>query len=418
MPVRSGALPAAVAALLASTIVVARLLLVAHGNPADFVDAGRSFVNPAVAPASLPVHASGYDGQFYYRLALDPFDYSRTAFGITLDVPYRIARIGYPLVAWLLSLGGTPALVPWALVGVNVAALGALGWGGALIAVQGGRTRWLGLLVPGYFGLLMSLARDTTEPLELALVVSALLAVSRSRNGLAAALLSLAVLTRETATIAVAAIALGDLYERAAARRRGWPQPTPVRAATWIVPSLVFFAWQAALWGVLGSIPLLGDTRSNAGAPFSGLWQAIVLHLAHPAAAKSLFWFGQAGVLVAVWVWAAVASPGLLGDIRETYARPPAGGPQLSAGVTGTGVLSGGTLVRMAVPMAFLGNVVLALSLPPIIWDHALADLRPLADSFVFAVLVLLSSRLRLRLPAAATALAWIVVAAYRMTSL
>ncbi|MDA8393013.1 MAG: hypothetical protein M0Z87_09505, partial [Actinomycetota bacterium] len=67
---------------------------------------------------------------------------------------------------------------------------------------------------------------------------------------------------------------------------------------------------------------------------------------------------------------------------------------------------------------AFLGNVVLALSLHPIIWDHALADLRPLADSFVFAVLVLLSSRLRLRLPAAATALAWIVVAAYRMTSL
>lgn len=407
--------PTVLVALVATAIVAARLVLVAHGNPADFVVAGRGFVNPAAAPASLPVHASGYDGQFYYRLALDPFDFARTAFGITLDVPYRIARIGYPLVSWVVSFGGRPALVPWALVGVNVAALAGLGWEGAVIALQAGRSRWLGLMVPGYFGLLLSLSRDTTEPLELALVVGALLALSRSRNALAASALSLAVLTRETAAIVVAAIAVADVYQRVLARRNRVVPPDYGRIAVWVVPSLVFFGWQAFLWSRLGHVPLLGDAHYNAGAPFTGLWQSLLARARHPAAPKSLFWFGQAGALLAVWAWALV-SLAARADVSGTPA-----GPSEASALTSLRGFSGGSLAAMAVPLAFVGNVVLALSLPSIIWGHALADLRPLADSFVLAVVVLLSRQVRrpgIRWPALVTALAWVVVAAYRVTSL
>lgn len=185
--------------------------------------------------------------------------------------------------------------------------------------------------------------------------------------------------------------------------------------AAWVVPSFVFFAWQALLWFRLGHIPLLGDAHYNAGAPFTGLWQSLLVHFRSPTAPQSLFWFGQAGVLCAVWVWA------LLSLVTRADTSGTAEGPPAATALTDPQVSSGGSLVGMAVPLAFVGNVVLGLSLPSIIWVHALADLRPLADSFVFAAIVLLSSRMRwttIRWPAAATALGWIVVAAYRVTSL
>ena len=67
----------------------------------------------------------GYDGQFFYRYALDPFSvdkvYSegRGNEGILVDSPeYRRARITYPLVSWMLAFG-QPGLVPYSLVLTN-----------------------------------------------------------------------------------------------------------------------------------------------------------------------------------------------------------------------------------------------------------------------------------------------------------
>ena len=48
--------------------------------------------------------SEGYDGQFFYRLALDPLASRTTDFGIIL-ASYRHQRIGYPLAAAALSWG-------------------------------------------------------------------------------------------------------------------------------------------------------------------------------------------------------------------------------------------------------------------------------------------------------------------------
>ena len=89
----------------------------------------------------------GYDGQFFYRLALNPLNFSQTAYGITMDRSYRYMRIGYPALTWLVSLG-QHFLVPIMLVAVNVAAVGALGYLGGVFARQGGRHALAGLLMP------------------------------------------------------------------------------------------------------------------------------------------------------------------------------------------------------------------------------------------------------------------------------
>jgi hypothetical protein len=79
-------------------------------NPSFFVVAGDAFCQPQLVPKGFLVNeGDGYDGQFYYRLALDPFTKARFGYGIALDdAPYRQQRILYPLFVRILALGQTP----------------------------------------------------------------------------------------------------------------------------------------------------------------------------------------------------------------------------------------------------------------------------------------------------------------------
>ncbi|HEY6401009.1 MAG TPA: hypothetical protein VI479_06350, partial [Blastocatellia bacterium] len=70
------------APLLITTIVLSlftsALLRRADFNATYMVMAGSNFCDPAAAPRNLMIiqnspNSGGYDGQFYYRLALDPF---------------------------------------------------------------------------------------------------------------------------------------------------------------------------------------------------------------------------------------------------------------------------------------------------------------------------------------------------------
>ena len=60
--------------------VAARLVRV--GGPGASPLAGGAVIGPGT-PSELTVYRTGYDGQFVYRLALDPFTRVRTAHGIT-----------------------------------------------------------------------------------------------------------------------------------------------------------------------------------------------------------------------------------------------------------------------------------------------------------------------------------------------
>jgi hypothetical protein len=134
--------------LLAATgFVLARWSLWARHSIGRFILIGENFAHPAQLPPGMPLRAAyGYDGQFFYRLAINPADFAHTAYGITVDQPYRFMRIGYPVMTWLVS-AGQRALVPWMLVAVNVAAIGALAWLGGHLARQGGRHAAWGLLL-------------------------------------------------------------------------------------------------------------------------------------------------------------------------------------------------------------------------------------------------------------------------------
>src|SRR5713226_6570903 len=114
----------AVAVVICYTALFVPLLQTRRGDVSRFVIAGGANVDASKVPPGLTVipNIGGYDGVWFYRLALDPFTTAQTAYGIRLDNPsYRQQRIGYPLIVWLLSLGRA-AWVPALLVAVNVIA--------------------------------------------------------------------------------------------------------------------------------------------------------------------------------------------------------------------------------------------------------------------------------------------------------
>jgi hypothetical protein len=269
-------LPGLIAAAAATILVVARWAGWARHNIANFILVGRHFANPAQVPAGIPVQPTyGYDGQFFYRLALDPANLAQTAYGIRSDHSYRFMRIGYPALTWLLS-AGQHALVPAVLIAVNVAAVGALGYFGGMFASQGGRNVLWGLLMAAYFGLITSVSRDTSEPLAAAFLLAGLLALRSRRPLLAALLLACGTLTRETVMVAVAAIGIVRVVTLARTRRLPGRDDLP-----WVLPSVIFAAWQAVILAVTGSVALATDGGRNAGTPFIAPLRALAFNLRH-----------------------------------------------------------------------------------------------------------------------------------------
>lgn len=236
---------------------VGTVLVRYKGDPLSFVMVGGHF-DPTVDNESL-----GYDGQFAYQIAVDPFDGWQR-----VDVPsYRYQRILYPLLARLLSFGNA-SLIPWMLILINMVVL----VGGVAVTeavlIQSGVNRWYALTYGLFVGLLGSVRLDLTEPLAYFIVQVAFLMLSKKRLWWAAAFFILASLARELTLMFAVAYPIHLLSVRR------WKT-----ALTWSgVVFLPFIAWQVILklwfghWGI-GSGGALSSPFEVI--PFHGWWGII-----------------------------------------------------------------------------------------------------------------------------------------------
>ncbi len=230
----------------------------------------------------------GYDGQFTAWIAADPvraegqigsvcrhptfgYTYQRALhrqLGRLFDCEqpaYRYQRILGAALARLLSFGQA-ALVPYALLLIN---LTALGFGTAALAALLRAERvsgWYALIYGLFGGIFFAVRASTTEPLAYGLLLIALLALHRRHFGWSAALFALAALAKEVTLITAAGAALALLLNR-----------QPRRAFLIGLGALLpFVAWQLVLWQWLGSF---GIGSGGAGAtpfeivPYNGIWR-------------------------------------------------------------------------------------------------------------------------------------------------
>jgi hypothetical protein len=256
---------------------LARWQVWAKGHLSLFIMAGHTYTHRAQLPRGLLlVPSAGYDGQFYYRLALDPGNWSKTAFGITMDQSYRYTRIGYPILAWLVSLG-QHRLVPVALVAINLLGVAAMAFLGGMFARESGRHALWGLAFAAYFGLVISVGRDTAEPMAEACMLGGLLAYRRSRPLLATGAFAVGAITRETILLAPAAIAVTRLV--AMARRQARPGLADL---TWVVPACAYGIVELAVHFVVkGEFPLLANGNRNLAVPFTAMIDALKYDIRH-----------------------------------------------------------------------------------------------------------------------------------------
>jgi hypothetical protein len=349
------------------------------GGPASFVVAGDQFVRVAAAPAGLLVsHGPGYDGQFFYRLALRPWTHHRTEFGITLDQPaYRQQRIVYPLLSFVLARGAPPATA-WALLGWNIAAAAALGWLGAALARRRTRHALWGLAFAAYPGFVLVIARDLAEALAAALLLAGILALDCKRPVVAAATLTLAGLTRESTLVvplALAALWTVDtirrsstgavLVGRPAWTARGASEQSRVELVTFAVPLGVTVAWQLVLWRTWDVAPLVQGS-DRLGLPFAGIWQFT----------RSAFQFGAFSLVVRLAELVFVVAAALA--TAWSLPRSRALGHEKLAWALGLGV---------------------AVLLSRSVWVEDWAFLRALVEPYLLGTLVLLGRPDRRGLP-------------------
>jgi hypothetical protein len=332
-----------------------------QGHITKFIMSGKVYSHPAqMHPKISHVNYKGYDGQFYYRLAFNPFNWHRTAYGITMDHPYRYTRIGYPFVAWVLSLGGHGRLLPTVLVVINVICLGVIAFLGAKFARDAGRHALWGLLFAGYFGLVISVGRDMSEPLADACMLGGLLAYRRSKYVIAAVLIAYAAITNEPILALAVGIAVVRLYQMWLRRARpGLPD------LAWVLPGGAWILLQGiqklVVHGTTGGV---SDASANLTLPFKALIPGVYRDIMK----SSSSYLGKYDInLIEFIVLATFVIVALL-VIRSTKAPLPERAGFISFVVLEMVIASGQ------------------------FWDSTYGDGRTYVDAFLMAVLIIVST--------------------------
>jgi hypothetical protein len=241
-------------ALLVCCVIVG-LVYFTHGrDPLAFALVGDRFAS------GDPSGVKGYDGQFAYYIAVDPVGALDR-----LDNPaYRYQRILYPLLARLLSFGD-PAIVPWALVLINVVSLSlSTEWLGRMLRGRG-LSSYLALLLPLWLGQVFALRADLNEPLCYLLVVFALWWYERERYTLSAGALAASALAKEVGLLFLPAIVFVTVLQK---RWRRALRYTLIVCVPYILLQVLLQVWlgRSGLSGAGGRferIPFLGFALSK-----------------------------------------------------------------------------------------------------------------------------------------------------------
>lgn len=335
-----------------------------------------------------------FDGQFFYRLGVAPWSTDGRVAGVQHDLPaLRNARWGYGALAWIAS-AGDPDLVPWALVGLNVAAVTAIGaLGGALARGARHHAAW-GLLFVLWPGFAYSLSLDTSELVASALVLAGLVALQGRRWVPAAALLTAAVLTRDTTAVVPFAVLLvglstlfpapgGDAEPRTASRAQ------PGMAAAGGLPLVAFATWQLVLRARFGALPLTSSGDNNLSLPLGGLVDQLGAVVVPSSSAEALRLVSIVGLVALVG-----ATGWLVWRDRRAGIDPER--------------------------VAWLGAVAVVLLLNAYLWSGATAFMRAATEAGLLSILLVLrlAPRRLLRLTGAGLGGLWLITAVAQLTKL
>lgn len=202
----------------------------------------------------------GYDGQYYYYAARDPFMQEGH-----FTNPYRRQRVLYPLLSNILALG-SPERLAYSMYAVNLLSLGLGMFFFIGILKRYGANPYLSL----FYGLsapsMMTMLNDVPSPLSFFLIIASVYYYIDKKLILSSLFMALAFLTREDSIMVFVPLLAWDFQKERSIRR----------AIIICVSLLPFFLWQFFLTLKLGSMPASGSASAIRFIPFAGIMEYFV----------------------------------------------------------------------------------------------------------------------------------------------
>jgi len=213
----------------------------------------------------------GHDGKYFFVQANDPFVLEPDKNIVVIDRPlYRSQRMFYPVLAGGVGLFPADVIV-WALLIVNLIAMGVGSWAVAYLAREMGGSPWWGLAFILNLGFISEMTIDGAGVVAAAAAFGAVVMILKQRLGWAIALLAIAVLSREAMLIAAAGSAFW-LWRRGERRNAALVAGIPLAAVV--------------LWAIYLRFRIEFDTGASEvqeiGLPFAGFVDAFELWAGDP----------------------------------------------------------------------------------------------------------------------------------------
>lgn len=241
-----------------ATVTVLLLLLLELKVLAGHNWEPRVFIleRPATAAPGAKTNV-GYDAQWYYHIARDPF-----GAWDKLDEPaYRYQRIVFPILIMVLSLG-QPAGMPWAMLFINLAASAFACLALARLLERRRVSPWLALVFFLSLGYLLTIRTNLLEPLAFCLALWGWLMYEDGRLPPAIFLFALGGLTKEVALLFPAVLVAWEVLQM------NWRRAFLIAAGS-LAPYLAWYAFLYTWFYTIQGVRIF--TTRPLWIPFSGL---------------------------------------------------------------------------------------------------------------------------------------------------
>ena len=273
---RRQALLVGAAALVIASLFAGQMLAEADWDATVFVAIGedateiRRYAESRLGEVVLRSQL-GHDGRFFFVQANDPWLLEPSTNAAILDRPlYRSQRMLYPVLASGFGLLGPEAIV-WAMLLVNLAAMGFGSWAVAEIATAMGGSPWLGMAFLLNVGITSELTIGGAGVVAGAAAFGAVAMLLRGMTPWGILLMTMAALSREVLLLAAAGAAF-FLWRKG--RKRD-----AIRVG--LIPPAAVLAWRAYAAMRIGSTAE-SDRVMEIGPPFIGFGKAFQSWLSDP----------------------------------------------------------------------------------------------------------------------------------------
>jgi hypothetical protein len=273
---------------------------------------------------SMVTYPIGFDGQFFYYLAYDPF-LTRPQTAKALDSPFlRAKRILYPLVARLIVI--KKQWIPLGMFLTQILSLLSIVVLSALLLKEADLSPFWAFCISVSFPLLVSVETLTSETLATAFFFLTIWGYRNSRKTITWIGICLGILTKEPGLAILAAIVGSQILNRR------WKDA--LFYGTAIIP---FVLWYAFLRFQLGSWEEPASTSRNFTWPFVGVWHASYADMASISSDKlikplmnilSRSWLVVAAVSAFAFIFRRIEPSTIFSCLAGTVAILLGSGPQ------------------------------------------------------------------------------------------